>query len=60
MKIGNEELWHKRLGHFYHARTMYIQRHNLVIGVSWLENRLTNYAACQFGKKARKPFPQSV
>ena len=57
---SNEELWHKKLGHFHYVVLMYMQKHNLVRGVPRLENRLTNYAACQYGKQARKPFPQSV
>ena len=31
--VGHVELWHRRLGHFYHAGLLYIQKHNLVIGV---------------------------
>jgi hypothetical protein len=37
-----------------------MQKHNLVKGVSWLENISTNCAACQYGKQARKPFPQTT
>jgi hypothetical protein len=60
INTGNEELWHRRLGHFHHAGSMYMQRYNLVRGVPWLENRLTNFVTRQYGKQARKPFPQSA
>jgi len=56
----NGELWHKRPGYFHHVRLIYMQKHNLVKGVSWLENISTNCAACQYGKQARKPFPQTT
>jgi hypothetical protein len=60
IKTFNDQLWHRRLGHFYHAGLMYMQKHNLVRSVPKLENKSTNCATCQYGKQARKPFPQTT
>ena len=32
--ISNAELWHRRLEHFHHVGLLYMQKHNLVKGVS--------------------------
>ena len=58
--IGNAELWHKRLGNFYHAGLLLMQKHNLVKGVPLLEGKLVDCVACQYGKQTRKPFPQTT
>ena len=50
INTSNEELWHKKLGHFHYVVLMYMQIHNIVREVPRLENILTNYAACQHGK----------
>jgi len=60
INTSNEELWHRKLGHFHYVVLMYMQRHNRIRGVPRLENRLTNCAACQYRKQARKLFPQSA
>ena len=57
---NNAELWHKRLGHFHHAGLLYMQQHNLVKGVPWLEDKLADCVACQYGKQVRRPFPQTA
>ena len=32
--VSNAELWHRRFGHFHHVGLLYMQKHNLVKGVS--------------------------
>ena len=58
--VSNAEFWHKRLGHFHHARFLYMQKNNFVKGVALLEDKLADCVACQYGKQVRKPFSQSA
>ena len=59
IKASNDELWHKRVGHFHHDGLMYMQKHSLVKSVPQLENKSTNCATCQYEKQAKKTFPSS-
>lgn len=57
--VNATELWHKRLGHFNHDAQLYMRKHNLVKGLPSLEDHLSSYSACQYGKQSRLSFPQT-
>nr|GMC73988.1 Retrovirus-related Pol polyprotein from transposon TNT 1-94 [Ipomoea batatas] len=53
-------LWHKRLWHFHHAGLIHMQKHNLVRGVTLLEDKLADCVACQYGKQVKQSFLKSA
>ena len=46
----NDELWHKRMGHFNHVALMLMKKMDLVQGLPSLNKDLPSCQDCLFGK----------
>ena len=58
--MTNTETWHKRLGHFHHAKILNMQKKDLVHGLPHIEFNLPSCKACHFGKQATFPFEKGA
>ncbi|KAL8096063.1 hypothetical protein AgCh_037136 [Apium graveolens] len=58
IKENITEVWHKRLGHYYHKGLLQMKSKLMAEDIPDFEDRISNCDACQFGKLVRKPFPK--
>lgn len=56
---GQEELWHRRLGHFHYKGLQFMQRHGLVEDLPQLGSEVSDCEVCLQGKLVRKPFQKT-
>ena len=54
-----EELWHRRLGHFHSKGLQYLQQNEMAVGLPMLQKEVTGCRACLQGKQVRIPFKRS-
>ena len=55
--LNQAELWHKRMGHFHYSALDYMQKNDLVQGMTFNGGGASVCGVCQLGKQARLPFP---
>nr|GLL33350.1 uncharacterized protein LOC107941237 [Ipomoea trifida] len=55
--VSQAELWHKRLGHFHYSTLEYMQKKEIVRGMSFTGGVAAAFEICQLGKQTRLPFP---
>ncbi|KAL9444243.1 hypothetical protein AB3S75_017429 [Citrus x aurantiifolia] len=55
--LNHAELWHKRMGHFHYSALDYMQKNDLVHGMTFNGGGASVCEVCQLGKQARLPFP---
>ncbi|KAH9666120.1 Integrase catalytic domain-containing protein [Citrus sinensis] len=55
--LNHAELWHKWMGHFHYSALDYMQKNDLVQGMTFNRGGASVCGVCQLGKQARLPFP---
>nr|GMD22252.1 Copia protein [Ipomoea batatas] len=55
--VSQAELWHKRLGHFHYSTLEYMQKKEIVRGMSFTGGVAAAFEIRQLGKQTRLPFP---
>nr|GLL16848.1 Retrovirus-related Pol polyprotein from transposon TNT 1-94 [Ipomoea trifida] len=55
--VSQAELWHKRLWHFHYSTLEYMQKKEIVRGMSFTGGVAAVCEICQLGKQTRLPFP---
>ena len=60
LKEDLTKIWHKRLGHHHQQGLQQLTEKGLALDVPKLNDRISIYKACQFGKQNRKPFPKAT
>ena len=55
--LDQAELWHKRMGHFHYSALDYMQKKDLVLGMTYNRESTVVCGVCQLGKQAKLPFP---
>ncbi|KAH9704543.1 hypothetical protein KPL70_011512 [Citrus sinensis] len=55
--LNQAELWHKRMGHFHYSALDYMQKNDLVQGMTFNGGGASVCGVCQLGKQARLSFP---
>ena len=55
--LNHVELWHKRIRHFHYSALDYMQKNDLVQGMTFNGGRASVCGVCQLGKQTRLPFP---
>ncbi|XP_022927115.1 uncharacterized protein LOC111434054 [Cucurbita moschata] len=59
-RAGATGTWHKRLGHFHHRGLFQIQSKKLVEELTDIDDDMSPYRACNFGKQHRQPLPKQA
>ncbi|XP_031377996.1 uncharacterized protein LOC116193313 [Punica granatum] len=54
-----EELWHRRLGHFHSKGVNFLQKNDMVDGLPAIQKEVTECKTCLLGKQVRLPFKRS-
>nr|GMC71501.1 Retrovirus-related Pol polyprotein from transposon RE1 [Ipomoea batatas] len=55
--VSQAELWHKKLWHFHYSTLEYMQKKEIVRGMSFTGGVAAVCEICQLGKQTRLPFP---
>nr|GLL27425.1 hypothetical protein VITISV_013542 [Ipomoea trifida] len=55
--VSQAELWHKRLGHFHYSTLEYMQKKEIIRGMSFTGGVAAVCEICQLGKQTILPFP---